>query len=168
MIQADFAKNFFNLKEIRSKFANKIEYSKWSGETGSEFIENLRKRVNHLFREFTMNSLSTSRVTMNFPWIYYRFRGITLTSLSASRFYYEFSICFANSVRIHYWFREITINSLSASRVLFKFPFVFGNSLSFSRIQLGSFSLELTIDSLSISWFHFEFTIWFPKLLLIH
>ena len=76
LIQADFAKNFFNVKwipkqkkikyskwirvlnsesiansqnrkRIHSKFAKKIEYLKWSGETGSEFIENLRKEWIH-------------------------------------------------------------------------------------------------------------------------
>ena len=109
-----------------------------------------------------------------------------MNSLSASRFYNEFSICFANFVRIHhrfreitfcfaYWpwihypFRKITISSLSASRCLLKFTMVFGTSLSFLRIQLGSiFFREITIDSLSFSRFQFEFTILFPKSLWIH
>ena len=111
-----------------------------------------------LNRYFFVNSLYIKNnfrgfgFNMNFPWIHYCFRDITMSSLSATRFYYEFSIYFANSVRIHYRFRKITLKSLCLSLIHLESTILFAkslsinyrlhdcslNSLSFSRIHLGS------------------------------
>ena len=48
-------------------------------------------------------------------WIYYPFHFITVNTLTASRFYYVFTICSANSPWIHYPFLGITLNLLSFS-----------------------------------------------------
>ena len=141
---------------IYSEFAKNIGNSKIIRET------NCSLWIHYLLHDFTMN----------FPLIHkYRFRQITLTSLSASRFDYEFSICFANSVRIHSRFRDqITLNSLSFTIDLlsiswfqFEFTILFPKSLS-----IHYFFYKINLDSLSASRFEFQFTILFPKSLWIY
>ena len=89
-------------------------------------------------------------------WIYYPFHFITVNTLTASRFYYVFTICSANSpcIRIHLE---------SFSQIHYEYNICFTNSLSNSRMNE-----EFTMNSLSFSRFHFELTILFPKSLWMH
>ena len=102
-----------------------------------------------------------------------------MNSLSASRFHYEFTICFANSPWIHYLFRRITMNFLSFSlfhcknTIFFRdFTIDFTNFLWIHNllreftlnshllwdftINSSSFSL-ITLNSLSFSRTHYLF-----------
>ena len=133
-----------------------------------------------MFIIFSANSLYISRISF-------------LNLLSASRFFYRFTICLANSPWINYLFRAFTINSLSFSRSLYEFAIFYANSrrihyeitiffaislgnhnvfreftmntLSISRIHLEStFFREIAMNSLlTFSRFYFEITILFPK-----
>ena len=84
-----------------------------------------------------------------------------MTSLSFSRFHYEFIIYFRNSLRIRYLFREFFMNSQSTSRFYYKFTIcfmnsrwinLFMNSLSYSRIHWRC--IIILANSL---WFHHLF-----------
>ena len=103
---------------------------------------------------------------------------ITIDSVSASRFHYEFTICFAISLWIHYLFREFTLNPLfpanslwihyllceftmnskSFSRLYFKFIILIENTLWTSY-----FLPAFTMNSLSFSGIYYEFTICFAN-----
>ena len=111
----------------------------------------------YLLREFTMNSLSFSR-------IHYQFTIFLAHSLWLHWF-------FAYSTWIYYFFRESTITSLS-NRELTMNPLIFCvltlNFLSISRIHYGSFLflayslwIHYLFDELSPSRIHYEFLIFF-------
>ena len=87
--------------------------------------------LNHLFhRAFTMNTLSASRFYYYFTiWIHH------LNSWYVSRIDFEFSIVFANSLLIHF-----------LSLILYKFTTYFT-------------TLLYTLNPQSHSWFYYEFTI---------
>ena len=78
-------------------------------------------------------------------------------------FHFEFPIFFANSLSIHYVFA----NSLSMfSAILFWFSYLGefnSKSPSFSRIQF-----KFTLNTLSVSWNHFIFIIFFANSVRIH
>ena len=106
--------------------------------------------VSWIHEESSMNSLSS-------PEIHYLFRAFILNPLSFLRKHFETTM---KSIFIHYLFREFTIcfaTCLSKHCLLYDFTL---NSLSFSR--------KLTLNSLSISWFHHESTIYFAISLWIH
>ena len=133
-------------------------------------------RVHNLFRELTSNSLSFSEFTLN--------------SLSISRIHwqfshsldnflknYEFTICFVNSLLIHYIFRRFTLNSLrvfyllrectlnssSFSRMHFEFTRSFANSPWIHLSANWQLLCAFIFNSLSISRNHFQFNIFFCK-----
>ena len=130
------------------------------------------------------NPLLFSRIKFKFTfciaisfWNPYLFCEFTFNSLSSSRFHFEFTIFFANSLLIHFlhrestWssclFREFNSNSLlfsrihfqptSISRINFWFPIFFANSLSIYYLFR-----EFTANSQLVSRFHFEFTMGLP------
>ena len=74
--------------------------------------------IHHLFRELTLNPLFCE-YTMNILSI----RKYAVDSISISRLYFEFTICFANILWIHYLFREVTMNLLYFSRMSSEFIF---------------------------------------------
>ena len=96
--------------------------------------------------EFTMNTLSISRIHLDFTF----YRLITINSLSFSRFNFEITILFPKSPSIYYLFREMNMNSLSASWFNNEFTVCFANSLSIN------FFRRITMDSLSVSRFYYE------------
>ena len=80
-------------------------------------------KIPHLYREFSSNSFSVSRVQIRFTicfvnkvWINFRYREFTIDSLSLSRILYLFTICFANSLSVHHFYLEFTTYSLSFSK----------------------------------------------------
>ena len=78
--------------------------------------------IHFLLREITVNFLSfwihylipdVTMLTLSFSRNHHEFAifcDFTINSLSASRFYYKFTIGSANSPWIHYLFRDFTIN----------------------------------------------------------
>ena len=112
--------------------------------------------IHYLLRDFTRNSSIFSR-------IHYTFCELPIDLLSASRFFYEFTICSANSRWINYIFRDFTINSLShyenticyaySRRIHYKFPIFFAISLGIHYLLR-----EFTMNTLSISRIHLEST----------
>ena len=114
------------------------------------------------FSEFTLNSLSVSRihygsifVFANSLWICYLFRYLTFNSLSISWNNYLFTIFSANSLLIHYLSNEFSIDFFSFSRSksdLIFFRVITINSLSYPRIHSDS-----TFVLAYILWFHYRF-----------
>ena len=101
---------------------------------------------------------------MNSLWIHYCFRGITVTSLSASQFYYESTINFVISLKNHLLFCEINMNSVFVLRIVYE---------SISKIHLESLwnkylFRDSTMNSLSFTRNKYEFTIYFAISLLNH
>ena len=107
------------------------------------------------------------------PWIHYLFRRITIDSVSASRFHYEYTICFCeftinslllfrdpmnslfilpNLLRIHYHCQEFVIKSLYLSHI--KNEFTIFNSNSF---WIHYLCRVFTINYLWLSPVHFKF-----------
>ena len=122
-----------------------------------------------MFRELSMNALSTSRFTLN--------------TLSLSRFYYLFTVSFSNSPWIHFFaksqwthyffaislwnhyiFRKFTFNTLSFSRIFYVYTIYFAILLWIHN----SFCREITVNSLSFSKIYFKYTICFAISLLIY
>ena len=111
--------------------------------------------------------------------INYLFRYFIITSISISRFHYEFIIYFGNSLWVHYLFRDFTMYSQSASRIssiwirymfpeftldrLFS-PNHFKFTMFFAFTPWIHFSRLITMNLVYFSRFHFEFFILFPKL----
>ena len=85
--------------------------------------------------------------------INYLFRYFIITSISISRFHYEFIIYFRNSLWVHYLFRDFTMYSQSASRI--------------SSIWIRYMFPEFTLDRL-FSPNHFKFTMFFAFTPWIH
>ena len=69
--------------------------------------------IHYLLRDFNMNSISISRIHLESTFS----RQITMNLRSASRFFYEFTICFPNSPWIPYLFCDSTMNSLAITRI---------------------------------------------------
>ena len=144
--------------------------------------------THYLFREFTSNSLSFSRIDFqckifsiiffaNSLRIHYLFREFTYDSLfrdftidllSISWNHDEFPLIFANSLWIHYLFREFvwihdlflefTLNYPS-SRIHSEFPICSEFTICFANsLWILDFLCEFTSNSLSFSRIHF----WFP------
>ena len=124
--------------------------------------------THYLLRNSPLNSVSYSRNHYECTF----FLGITLNalfcfanSLSVSRIYLKSTIIFAKTLRIRY---EITMKPLWNQ---YEFTFFFTNLLSvlrfvykntiFFRIVLWIHCLfrKLSLNSLSISWFHYVLTI---------
>ena len=84
--------------------------------------------IHYLFRYFTRNSSFFSR-------IHYIFREFPINLRSASPFFYEFTICFANSPWIHYEFTIFFAMSLGNHQRSRKFIM---DTLSTLRIPLES------------------------------
>ena len=99
-------------------------------------------------------------------WIYYPFHFITVNTLTASGFYYVFTICFTNSLSVSRMNDEFTMNSLSFSRFHFKLTISFPKSLwmhyCFREINMNSqsasrFYYVFTICSANSPWIHYPF-----------
>ena len=125
-------------------------------------------RINYLFCNFIMNSISISRFHSKFIiyfgnllWLHYLFRDFAMSSQSVSRNLfsmnplfssqnqYEFTICFLNSV---------TLNRLFSPNH-YKFTIFFANPP-----WIHFFFREITVNSVSFSRFHYEYTIYFGNL----
>ena len=79
------------------------------------------------------------------------FREFPMNLRSALRFFYEFTICFANSPWIHYLFRDSTMNSLANTRIHEEFTIFFAILLGdHHRFRI------FTMNTLSISQIHLE------------
>ena len=127
----------------------------------------------YLCREWTMNLLSLRDSTIVFPnffWIHYLFRDFlwihcfsceilrihylfrefTMDLLSFSRKHYRSVIFVIKNLWIHYLLWESTMNPFSFSRMYYLSREFFTNSSTFR---------EFTLNSLSISRNHCEFTI---------
>ena len=123
--------------------------------------------IKYLFREFTMNSLSVSRIQLNlllFSCIRFLLREFTLKPLSFPRMHYKYKICFANSPWIHFPFFGITMNSLSARKITLN-PLFSGKLLwihyllcDFSFKSLSFFAEQLWTAMKSL-WIHYCFAI---------
>ena len=132
----------------------------------------------YLLREFTKNSL----------WIHYLLRDFSRNSPSFScihyestffpRNHYEFTICLAILLWNHYLIPEITINLLAFSRNHYEFTVCFEISqwvyCRFREFTLNPLFLakslwihylprDFTMKSLSVSWIHFESTVFLPN-----
>ena len=120
----------------------------------------------HVFREFTIGF-------SNFLWIHYLLRNFSLNPVSFLRIHYLFrefilksTIVFSKPLWICYWNHYETtrksiwihyfVNLLSVSRLVYE------NTICFT-ILLWIYCLfrKLALKSLSIAWFHYEFTIYF-------
>ena len=144
-IECGFAKKIVNWKWIREKIVNwkwireKIVNWKWIHEI--EFMNQTFWIIFMTqFNIFFTKSLS----------IHYLFREFTFNSLSISRIHFQFTIFFAKSLSIHYLFRESKSNSLPLLRIYFQFTIYFANSLSIHYLFC-----EFTFKSLSFSRNHF-------------
>ena len=117
-------------------------------------------------------------------WIHWPFFGITMNSLSASRFQWEFTIFSRNhnEFTIHYLFRKLTLNQLSfpcicyyfaipISRISYEFAIGFTKSLSIHYLFRALFhneSIFVIANSLWFSRIHYECSICFTKSIWIH
>ena len=136
--------------------------------------------LNPLFSQITMNSLSASQFpfefTILFPkslWIHDYCRGFTLNTLFFSRIHYQFREFILNPLsllRNHYEFAmeslwnhyEINMNSLFFAKLLSVLRRVYENTIRFTiLLWIHCLFCKLTSNSLSISWFHHELTIYF-------
>ena len=128
---------------------------------------------NHLvFQDFTMSSLDVSRIyheftwcSANLLWINYLYRGLIKKSLDVSLISYEFTIYLTISLsihnriaysfsRIHHLFAIFILDSSRINLVFRKFTIYFTISL-----QIQSIFGDFTINFVSISPGHFQFTI---------
>ena len=142
--------------------------SSWIFEKDTGFKANSRW-IHYLIRAFTF-SVSRIHFTLKTflrksAWINDLYRKFTLNTLSHSRISDEYTICFANSLWIRYlfrectwiqyFFREFTINSLSFRQIHYLFR------------RLNSYWLfgEETMNSLLFSHKIFELSIFFANLL---
>ena len=121
-------------------------------------------RIHYLYREFTMNSLSISRI--DFTYIHLAnhlvLRIFTINSLSISWFHYKFTI----ESRIRYEFTFCSANSLYITLIYHKITFVYENSPSMLRLNYA-----LTFcsrNSLPFTLIYNEFTIYFAIQLWIY
>ena len=124
---------------------------------------------------FTINTLSFSqnyyklivcfaKYSKEFTWF---FPAFTMQSVGVSRIYFEFTICCANSLWIRFVFRESTmdllsiyefaINLLSFAWINYECTLCFAKILSQTSPQIN---YENTMNSLSVSRFHYDFTIY--------
>ena len=139
--------------------------------------------------ELTFNPLSFSRNHDEFTILYTSLSLFTIlytvNTLPASRFYYVFIICSANSPWIHYLFRKFTMNTISVSKIHNLFREWTKNSLWFHYLLWIHFLyLEftilfsesrwiyypfhfITVKTLSISRFHYEYTIFFAGVYIL-
>ena len=126
----------------------------------SYFLANSNS-IHSLFREFTSNSLSIScsRIHLEFPIFFCEF---TFNSLSFSRIHLQFTTLIANSLWIYYYFREFMFHSLSSLRIHFLFTIYIVNLLLIHYLYP-----EFTWSFLSLSRTHYEFTTVFANLLWI-
>ena len=101
-------------------------------------------------------------ITLKSIWIHYLFRDLSIKTLSASRFHYEFSVFSVNLPKIHYLFRDFTINSLSISRFHYEFTIHLANCPWIHFFSRFHFDFTISIPkSLSFSPNHYELTICF-------
>jgi len=103
--------------------------------------------IHYLFRKFTLNRPFCG-TTMNSLWNQYENIIFFETSLGIYDLFREFTICFPNLQCIHYLFCDYSLNS------------------SFSRIHC--LFRKFTLNPLSLSWYYYEFTIYFAISLWIH
>ena len=110
-----------------------------------------------------------------------------MNSLFASRFHYEYTICFENFLWIHYLLCDFSLNSILISGIQYLFrEFTLNpifNEITYRFTIFFAISIwihylipqnhykytifrEINLDSLSASQFHFEFTIFFSNSLL--
>ena len=127
-------------------------------------------------------------------WIYYLSREWTKNSLSTSRFLFEFNICFVNSLSvwrtnlrypfhfakslwIHYLLGDFIMNTLSVSRIFYEFTNCFAISfwIHFLYRKFTFFAKPLcyhylfrnfTFESLSYYQNHYEYTFFAISLLI--
>ena len=121
--------------------------------------------IHYPFWVTTLNSLWNHQETILKSLCYhYRFLNFTMNSLSLSRihlesmFHYEFTICFAYFLWIHHLLRDFTMNLLYISGIHFEYTICFAYFLWIHH---------LTINLLSFSRNHCEFTFFFENPLLM-
>ena len=122
---------------------------------------------------YPLSSLWIRHLFRKCPWIHYFFHEWTISSISFWRENYKFTFCFTNNFGIIFIFCEFTMNQLSFFEICISFAFSLWIHYLFHEIIIFFANLinEFSLDSLSASWFLFEFRLFFANSLsvsLIH
>ena len=155
-----FRRVTFNLLSNREFTMNKPIISRIYSEFTIFFSNSLISRIHKKITCCLANSLSNRELTLNTLWIHYRFRELTMNSLTISSMnsltiflsHYELTIFFANSFWIHFFFQiHYLFGKLSITQIHYELTINIANFVRIFVVFRG-----FTINSLCVSQIHYR------------
>ena len=120
------------------------------------------------FYDFTMNSLFISWFHYEFTF-YFAILFRDFKPLSFFQNHYEYTILFPKSIRIHYLFRELTRHlSFFCEFTTYFANFLWIHNGTVQSTRIRYLFRKFSLNPLSFSWFHNEYTIYFVISLWIY